>query len=641
MKAQYYLLTALCFFLTGCNYLDLEPERKGTLQEVFEDRTSAENFLYGCYGFMPPANDFNGEPQLWGAGDEVSITSNWGTDWHWAKAAHIGQISAAEPLCNYWSHHKSKIQPARSAGYDLYSGIRQCYTFIDMVDRVPNASVTDKAQWKAEARFLIAYFHYVLLRLYGPICIVEGIVPNDAPESVYYPKRLPYDDCVKWIATKLDEAAAELKLHPYPSPAVATTDIGRANYVAAKSIKARMLLYAASPLFNGNDWYADFKNKDGEVLINQTFDKEKWKLALDATAEAIAAAKAEGFKLYKRTGTTTEESAYLSARYVMVDRSTGNNINPEQIWAYSKGAVNSQQMYAIRGLASNSVTVPYGGVSPSFRMVETFLTKNGLPMDVDPAYAASYANRYVPVQDDKGEWTATMHIGREPRFYADIAYDRAQNYELSGKTFTVYLRMGERQPATNLTMGNDPGRDMQTINGYLIKKAVHPGSTYANNALTNQNYAWPMIRLTELYLNYAEAYVEYYGNLGGDATTYMDEIRDRAGIPRVDAAWTGISGRNDLDIVRRERTIELMFEGHRFFDARRWKTAHETFPEPSKSWNCFATGFTVSNPQTYDDYLKIISSNESTKTFERKHYLYPIAVENVLSNPNLVQNPGW
>ena len=164
MKPQYILLS-LCLVLAGCSYLDLEPEKKGTLQEVFEDRTSAEKFLYGCYGYLPASNDFNGEPQVWGAGDEVALTSQWGTDWHWAKAAHTGQISAAEPLYNYWSHHKSKKQPSRCAAYDLYGGIRQCYTFIDMVDGVPNASDGEKARWKAEAKFLIAYFHYSLLRL--------------------------------------------------------------------------------------------------------------------------------------------------------------------------------------------------------------------------------------------------------------------------------------------------------------------------------------------------------------------------------------------------------------------------------------------------------------------------------------------
>lgn len=641
MKPQY-LLLSLCILLCGCSYLDLEPEKKGTLQEVFEDRTSAERFLYGCYGYLPASNDFNGEPQIWGAGDEVALTSQWGTDWHWCKAAHVGQISAAEPLYNYWSHHKSKKQPARSAAYDLYGGIRQCYTFIDMIDGVPNASDREKARWKAEARFLIAYFHYSLLRLYGPICIVEGIVPNDAPMEVYYPKRRPYDECVAWIADKFDQAAAELKA----TREFSALDLGRANYVAAKALKSRLLLYAASPLFNGNsEFYADFRNKSGEHLISQTYDKEKWKRALDAAEEAIAAAKAEGHRLYIYKVTdgstpTPRQLAYLTARNVMVTLQHDPSDNPDMIWVDSRSPVNFQQMYAVRGLTNNSVSVPYGGVSPSFRMVETFLTENGLPIDKDPDF--NYKGRYDPVQDEHGEWTARMHLGREPRFYADIAYDRAPNYELRGN-HTLHLRMGEKDPDTGLTVGNDPNRDMQTINGYLVKKGVHPSSYFPNNSISTGriNYAWPHIRMTELYLNYAEAWVEYHGTLAGAAKAYMDEIRDRAGIPRIDDAWQGIPGKDYREIVRRERTIELMFEGHRYFDARRWKTAHLTFAEPSKRWNCFPTGFTTSSPQPYDSYLTIMPSIETAKTFERRHYLYPIDAENISSNRNLVQNPGW
>ncbi len=640
MKPQYILLS-LCLVLAGCSYLDLEPEKKGTLQEVFEDRTSAEKFLYGCYGYLPASNDFNGEPQVWSAGDEVALTSQWGTDWHWAKAAHTGQISAAEPLYNYWSHHKSKKQPSRCAAYDLYGGIRQCYTFIDMVDGVPNASDGEKARWKAEAKFLIAYFHYSLLRLYGPICLVNGIIPNDAPEEVYYPTRRPYDECVSWIARKFDEAAGELKA----SRAYSALDMGRANYVAALAIKSRMLLYAASPLFNGNsEYYADFKNKNGEQLISQTYDKEKWKVALDATEEAIAAAKQEGYKLFqfKSEGTslTPEEIAYQTARNMVTTLPREISDNPDMIWVDSRSPVNSQQMYAIRGLTNNSVSVPYGGVSPSFRMVETFLTKNGLPIDKDPEF--DYPHRYDPVQDEYGEWTAKMHLGRETRFYADIAYDRAHDYELRGN-WTLYLRMGAKHPVTKLTMGNDPNRDMQTINGYLAKKTVHPNSYFPNNSVSNGriDWAWPLIRMTELYLNYAEAYVEYHGTLAGQALQYMNEIRDRVGVPRIEDAWKGIPGKDYREIIRQERTIELMFEGHRYFDARRWKIAHLTFAEPSKRWNCFPTGFTTTNVQPYDSYLTIMPSIETTKIFEQKHYLYPIDAENISSNRNLVQNPGW
>lgn len=632
MKAQYILISlCLALFAAGCNYLDVEPEKKGTLQEVFEDRNSARNFLYGCYGFLPESHLISGEPQNMGAGDEVALTSLWSLDWHWGKNVHIGQFSAADPKYNYWSHHKSGLRPDRYGTYDLYGGIRQCYIFLDMVDQVPNASAAEIARWKAEARFLVAYFHYSLLRLYGPICIVEGLIPNDAPQDVYYPKRRPYDECVDWIAKRLDEVAVELKATAGVS---GSEDMGRATHVVAKAIKSRMLLYAASPLFNGNsEYYSEFKNKDGQHLISQTVDKEKWKTALDAAVEAIAEAQAEGFSLFNGTGSTVYDKAYNTARYMLVNLPP---VNTELIWAYSKAAGTEQAMYTTRGLSTGSTTVPYGGISPSLYMVEMYLTENGLPIDKDPAF--DYANRYVPAQDGSGEWTAKMHLKREPRFYANIGYDRGL-YEAGGSELKLYLRQGETNPKTGIANCNNPGRDDFAPNGYLIKKVMHPNTHFTGNSSSGiKKYAWPLVRMTELYLNYAEAYVEYYGTLDGKAAEYMNELRDRAGIPRIDDAWSGIAGKDYREIIRHERTIELMFEGHRYFDAKRWKIAHLTFGERYQRWNNIPT---VTGTQTYSDYLTLKPSAETVKTFERKHYLFPIDAKDIYNNHNMVQNPGW
>ena len=400
MKPQYILLS-LCLVLAGCSYLDLEPEKKGTLQEVFEDRTSAEKFLYGCYGYLPASNDFNGEPQVWGAGDEVALTSQWGTDWHWAKAAHTGQISAAEPLYNYWSHHKSKKQPSRCAAYDLYGGIRQCYTFIDMVDGVPNASDGEKARWKAEAKFLIAYFHYSLLRLYGPICLVNGIIPNDAPEEVYYPTRRPYDECVNWIARKFDEAAGELKA----SRAYSALDMGRANYVAALAIKSRMLLYAASPQFNPSG------------------EKSKWAAAAAAAFEVI------NMGIYS-----------LHPDYGGLFVAETSTTSPETIWAVRMGATNEfeRKNYPIGTQGGGT------GICPSQNLVEAYESTGE---DTGDAYAGLDPRFYATVLRNGDTWN-----GRTLEIYAGGADDPArQNASPTG----YYLRKFLNE---NLNLTNDDKR---------------------------------------------------------------------------------------------------------------------------------------------------------------------------------------
>jgi len=307
----------------------------------------------------------------------------------------------------------------------------------------------------------------------------------------------------------------------------------------------------------------------------------------------------------------------------------------------------TQQFNTAKGISTGSTTVPYGGISPSFQMVETYYTKNGLPIDKDPEY--NYPRRYGSAVDpETGETTARLNLDREPRFYGQIAYDRSK-FESDGidgtssaKPLRLYMRMGEVNPVTGLSNGNDPLKDNIAPNGYILKKLYHPSTSFKDNKVAQKNYGMPLLRLTELYLNYAEAYYEYYEKLDGIALFYFNEIRRRANIPDVDDAWQGIEGKDYREIIRQERTIELIGEGHRFFDARRWKTAHLTFSKVQKRWNCFASGFSSSNVQPAADYLTVRNSNEPPKAFEvPKHYLYPIDSRDVDTNPNMVQNPGW
>lgn len=635
------IILVLCLTLVGCDYLDQDPEKKGTLEEAFSNVDQARNFLYSCYSFMPASNDFNGEPQLLGASDEACLTSQWATNWHFSKIANLGQQTAAEPIYNYWSYFKSSSQPDRCRSYNLYGAIRQCYTFLKRIGSVPGIDQTTVDSWSAEANFLIAYYHYILLRLYGPIVLADREYPLDSPSEVAYPKRSPYDECVNWIVKRLDDAGNQLPLAPEA--------LGKPSKSAAKAIKARILLYAASPLFNGNsEYYSNFKNKDGELLMSQQYDKEKWKLAMDAAEEAINIAKQAGFDLfeYPAPADATEfEKAYYNHRWMNIRMPSEGN--KDLIWAYSGAEINFQQMIGMKGLCTQSTSVPYGGIAPSMLMVESFLTKNGLPIDVDPQYL--YNQRHEIVTDPvSGEKTVRLHLDREPRFYADIAYDRSTNYEIGGrngvdkKGYKLYMRMGEVNPETKQSNTNDPLKDNITPNGYMWKKFLHPESTFNNNKIVLKKTVMPLIRMTELYLNYAEAYYEYNGTLSGKALDYINLLRKRAGIPDVETSWRGIPGKDYREIIRRERTLELMFEGHRYFDARRWKIAHLTFTKVQKRWNCFPTGYTTSKPQPAEDYLTLKDSNEPTKTFNvPQHYLYPFDARDIDTNPNLVQNPNW
>ena len=121
MKAikNIFLVLGILVTVSGCDYLDSEPEKKGTLEEAFASVNSARNFLYACYSFMPESSDHNGEPQFNGASDEVCITSQWATTWHYSKVANIGSQTAADPIYNYWSYFKSPTQSSRCKANNL------------------------------------------------------------------------------------------------------------------------------------------------------------------------------------------------------------------------------------------------------------------------------------------------------------------------------------------------------------------------------------------------------------------------------------------------------------------------------------------------------------------------------------------
>ena len=153
----------------------------------------------------------------------------------------------------------------------------------------------EKNAWAAEAKFLKAYYHFLLLTYYGPIPIVDENLPISASDQDVRVKRKPIDEVFQYIVSTIDEAIIDL-----PVRVLNSNDLGRIDQVIAKAIKSRVLLYAASPLFNGNfEMYSDFIDENGDHFFNQNYDASKWELARDASLEAINAALDSGVSLYQ------------------------------------------------------------------------------------------------------------------------------------------------------------------------------------------------------------------------------------------------------------------------------------------------------------------------------------------------------
>ncbi len=422
------------------------------------------------------------------------------------------------------------------------------------------------------------------------------------------------------------------------------SELGRITKTIALSFKAKVLIDAASPLFNGNTDYNDFVNKDGELLFNTSYDKEKWLLAAQAAKEAIEVAHEAEYKLHyfvpQRSDLSQNTIVNMSIR-----ESVTEEWNSEVIWADT----NSPSVY-IQQLATplldpsrpNNLGVRRM-LAPTLKIAELFYTKNGVPIEEDKTW--NYNNRYSikEVTNDQannlivGYKTAYLHFDRENRFYANLGFDGGLWYG-QGK----YNENDQWQIKAKLGQIAGKSGNLYSMTGYFPKKLVN----YRNiieagdgGAYTVIPYPWPIIRLADIYLLYAEAANEYYGPTE-DVFLYLNKVRERAGLSSVQESWDTYSKNPGKyltkeglrDIIHRERLIELANEGQRFWDVRRWKKAIEEFNnEPIQGWDI----------DQYNEDLYYRVKTLYIKKFSKRDYLWPIKEDNILVNKNLIQNPNW
>lgn len=626
----------LCSF-TACDYLDIVPDEKEKAEDAFEDLNAAQRYLYSCYAYLPMPANGSGSLDLM-TGDEVITAFEHETFASFPK----GNYTASQTVISYWN--------------TLFQGLRQCYMLQNNLANVPGMSDSQRKDYSGQVKFLIAYYHFLLIRCYGPVILIKEEPDILTPPSSYL-GRVPYDECVSWVCALFDEAATEL-----PATRTEISTYGLATSTAAKALKARLLLYAASPLFNGNNkFYSDFKNPDGSPLMPLTYDANKWTKAKTAYEEAIRACESAGFGLYEKNDLdegNLEPSNPLQhrMRYVMMDKA-----NKEIVWADCRDL-------GTYGIQNKSLpyysSSAWNGIAPTLTMVQRFYTKNGLPLDVDPETKSANLFQIVTVDEEHadeaevGNKTLAMHLNREPRFYSWVAFQGGYYEVLSATTngaynndasYQKYSGAGYGKLVCNFLLNGNCSRgtvdssgkknlraNNYSPSGYLNKKAVNPGFAASTGLQGYMNFPWPVVRMAELYLGYAEACVEC--NDLATAKTYLNKVRVRAGIPTVEESWEQIAGTTLTqdkmrDIVRQERMIEFYLENQNFWDMRRWLLAEKYFNVKAKGLNIEAA--------TLEEFAK-----PTEVIFERKfesptQYLLPIPLSDVQKNEKLVQNPGY
>ncbi len=645
MKKIYITTIIIALIFTGCkDYLDLVPEKDLlSIDIIFEKKATTETFLMSCYG---PALDYKDkkvlkDPAMTGGDEfvtnEYSRNSSFSPEEAYMQGFKLaeGLQNTTDPIFSIWKQYVKK----ENGDNERYEAIRYCNTFINRIDDVYNMTNSEKAQWKAEVKAVKALYYYELVRQYGPIVLVPQNIDVSAEIENMQIARSHVDTCINKIVNLLDEAIPDLLPFNSKSP----TRIKTFNKEAAYMLKAKALVLGASPLFNGNEWYTNFSNRDGKPLINSTYDEAKWEKAAMACDEALENCLNGGKRLVKgNTGNDTPKlniiedltksiiSDYYEEEFIYGTVYAGNSDHALKLPRYKPG----EPEYS---------TSIYGNLNPTMRMVELFYTENGLPINMDKTW--SYTDRYKMGKENNSayknlvklnEGVLNLHLRREPRFYASIACDKCfwkRGYD--------YVEMNAYQGGVHGNYYSTYRSDVpQNLTGYWVKKGVPDDATTYN---TDVRYVISRFRLADLYLLLAEAWNEYQGP-SEKVYDALNAVRERAGIPTIQDSWYNysinpgkINTKEGLrEVIRQERMIELAFEGYRFWDLRRWKEAHLEMNKPLRGWNVFGED-SESFYNNYDGPIEIWTENKFNSP---RDYLWPISAEEVIK-ANIEQNPNW
>lgn len=631
----------LIFSVMSCTkFLNVVPDKTGTLKNAFRQKARARQYLYSIYYYLPNFADSDANPALQGGFEMWVPPEVYDTR---AIQLALSRQSVVSPFYDYWK--------GANGGKSLYKGIRKANIFLNRIDNVGNMSEFKKRKWSAEVKFLKAYFYFYLIRMYGPVVLFKHNISINAPNSRIMVPRSPVDSCFAYVVKLLDEV-----IHSRALPARVrnpSTHLGRITKSIAYAVKAQVMITWASPLFNGNTALKGYENVNGENPFDTTYDPAKWDSAAVACKRAIEYVRAHGYHLFDHFNAshplsdTTMRKMIIRQSFTAAEGVNRNNV----IWAMPDEQVDAIQAEVYPyGFVVNSNSIdnpaPFQTYAPTLNIAKLFYTNHGVPIKQDISW--DYAERFELRTSDStsrfnihlGYTTAKFNFDREPRFYADLAFDGSTWYGIGIFDDTPaknlrYLRYKNGQ----VNSAHTHGGNRYSVTGYTAKKRLnYRTAATGTSSFSSVRYYWPQIRLAQLYLWYAEAKNEADGP-GPQVYKYLNLVRKHAGIPPVQEAWSKWSSnpnqyktkRGLRKIIHRETLIELAFEGKTFWNIRRWKEADKYLNQSIYGWN-------ISASKAKNYYQKTFIYR---RHFNQKDYFWPLSESVLNRNNNLTQNPGW
>lgn len=569
---------AIMLTVSSCKKVETEPKDWFGADLVFDtlDRlgTVAAFNLNDLYNYIPGGfTRINGDFLDAASGDAIPSRNNTLVEYYTNR-----RVSALNNPDAYWANS--------------YYGIRRANIFLQNIGNVPIVQTADstaakltRRYWRAEARFIRCFMYFELLKRYGGVPLVgDKIFTLD--DNLQIPRNT-FEDCVNYIVSECNVIKDSLRPEP-----IADADWGRIPRGAAIALKCRVLLYAASPLFNGGGVEADATKKALTGYVNA--DPNRWQAVITAAEEL----KNLNYYGLVATGTPTGYASLFTTKKnieIILAKQSANSTNLE----------NSQAPIGYSGSAQS-----LGYTSPTQNFVDAFPMLNGQqPFNADGT-----------INTASGYSAAAPYTSRDPRL--DVTVFR-NGYTWLGRAVETFEGGLDKPNTSNVSI--------QTKTGYYLRKFLGnfpTGSTYSN-----QSHNFPIFRYAEVLLNYAEALNEV-GRVE-DAVTQLKLLRARAGITAgADTRYgikAGITQIEMRTVIRNERRIELSFEEHRFWDVRRWKTVATDLTGAVYGMSITKTGTTFT-------YNKV---QVGTLQFDNKLYHMPIPYDEVVKNQALIQNEGW
>lgn len=575
------LIVLACAALYACkkgdDYLDPKVSNDLTAEAVFKDSANTAQFLTKIYydiGFTFQMSDGYQQLSRYAAGGHMVVGNE-------ASPHRFNGAQNTAPLMALGNLTAEVTVAGITENWNVpWRNIRRCNLLMSRIDESP-VSVPTKKYMVAQARFLRAWYYFLLVRTYGGVSLIGDKI-FDIEDKIDLPRNT-FEECVTYITSELDAAIPDLPSYETQL----AQDYGRVTKGAALAVKARMLLYAASPLFNGGSIADDSALK--ALTSYPMYDKERWNKVISAMKAVIDLG---SYQLYVDNTTRKGYGFYkvFQLRY-----------NSEYILAKMEGRNTTLESW----LRVPSLGDGYRAV-PTERMVGSYLMKNGLPID-DPNSGYDAANPYN---------------NREPRFYNSIIYNGADWFNTSNAKVKIWTYVNSATADAVPASGG-------VATGYFIRKMLNEDGTGQTER------CWPLLRYAEILLGYAEAINEYSGPTQ-EVYEALKQIRIRAGIDAgTDGSYglkAGMTQEDMRKLIQHEYKIELAFEEHRMWDVRRWKIAERELNYPAEGIYITKNANGSFSYRTVERYKYM---------FNKRFYLFPITSLEIGRSPALVQNPGW